>query len=88
MKLIVTLDGKEIELALEGASGIIDKWSAFYYYDLDTRLIEGIDMVMKRNGIEMRSILDFSLVSPLGSESTGHKIAEAFIEGLRTVTNG
>ncbi len=71
-------------MGLQKESQDIDNASFIYYHDLGTQLIESLATLLARTQVSLADIDQVELKSELGSDSTGHKIAEAYIEALKT----
>ena len=67
---------------MEGKKAL-DSEAVAYDRDLDQRLIESLDILLKRNGVDITEVEGYTLNSELGTESTLFKIVQAFIEGLK-----
>ena len=55
--------------------------------DLDTVLIESIDKVLKRKRIDTTSLKEVKIVGEVNPNSSAYKIAQTWIEALKTFKN-
>ena len=83
MKLELILEQTQVNLSLLNDGKIIASEIFSYYHDLDDKLITRLDRLLKRNKIDVSSLKSYNILGGLGSEATSHKIAEAFIAGLK-----
>ncbi len=88
MRITIEIKGDSQSIIVEDEKLVVDKISDIYYHDLDSKLIEGFAFLIQKNGMRLESVSEYKIVCSLGSESTAHKIAKAFIEGLCTAKNG
>lgn len=85
MDLTINLTETDIKLSIEKKGGLtIDSESFSYYHDLDQKLIIYLDKLLKRNSIDVHSLKGYRIAGNLDTETTSHKIAEAFIKGLES----
>lgn len=83
MDLAINLTEKDIKLSIKRKGGLtIDSESFSYYHDLEQKLIIYLDKLLKRNNIDVHSLKGYRILGNLGTETTSHKIAEAFVRGL------
>lgn len=80
--LAIILAKSSVNLQVERGQ-VIDSESFSYYHDLDQKLITGLDKILKRNKMGAHDLKSFKISSNLGQNSTSHKIAEAFVAGLK-----
>lgn len=83
MRLRITLEKDFGFLEIGPGNQTIDSEKFLYYHDLDDKLISAIDKLLTRNSIDLADIVNFNIVSSMGPESSSHKIAEAFISGIK-----
>ena len=63
--------------------GGVDSVTAKYYHDLSEVLINSLDKLLKRNKLDLKVIKSHKIQGNLGTDSTSHKIATAFVAGLQ-----
>lgn len=62
----------------------VDSESFTYYHDLDEKLINGVDKLLKRNSVDITVVKTYKIVENTGENSTSAKIAQAVVEGLKS----
>jgi len=63
--------------------GFVKKGGTVIYGELLAGLISALDKLLKRNRLDVRALKSYKIINDLGENSTSHKIAAAFIEGLK-----
>jgi hypothetical protein len=84
MTLRVFVEQSRITMAILKNRRVVDSRVFSYYHDLGEVLITTLDKLLKRNNIDTSVIKSFKIQGNTGKDSTSHKIAAAFIEGLKT----
>jgi hypothetical protein len=83
MGLTIYLGKENGELRLMRGDQNVDKVSFIYYHNLGTQLIETLDILLQQAKISLADIVSFDIQTDLGPDSTGIKIAQAYIAGLQ-----
>ncbi|HEY4506941.1 MAG TPA: hypothetical protein VJH71_02150 [Candidatus Paceibacterota bacterium] len=83
MEIILDLNPNQLTIRILKKRMPIDTEVAKYYHDLSNVLIMTIDKILKRNRLDLKAVKRYKILSNLGPDSTSHKIAQAFIEGLK-----
>jgi hypothetical protein len=86
MTLKVFIEQDQITLGLLKKERVIDSETALYYHDLSDVLITTLDKLLKRNNIDTTALNSFKMLGNVGKNSTSHKVAAAFLEGLKAKT--
>lgn len=83
LTLVISLGTSRITLKLASDRQIIDLEVFSYYHDLDVKLINHLDRLLKRNKIDIHSVKSYKILSDQGEKTTSHKIVEAVVCGLK-----
>ncbi|MBI2063770.1 MAG: hypothetical protein HYT65_02130 [Candidatus Yanofskybacteria bacterium] len=83
MILQIELGQSDVTLKLVKNGTTIDVVTIKYYYDLSDVLITGLDKLLERNKLDLKSLKSYKIHNDLGQDSTSYKIASAFVRGLQ-----
>lgn len=78
---------KHIQLQLNADGQQVDAVDFSFDSNLDTVLIETVDKLLKKNRITILSLREITVAGEVDPNSSAYKIAQTFIEALKTLKN-